>query len=544
MALTGFSKALVVGGFVAACVFGYKQADKRGMIPHGKQTQDIAPGAFANSTGSVPVTASENYATASAPETGGAAATQHASSGSLGRPLRVGVVTWGGYAGGEWFNRGFKPNPDSLFTKRYGMDVEFVLLDDYNLSRDAWKSDKVDLLWSTADSFVTESKGLSSFNPKVVFQADWSRGGDAIVAKREIKTVADLKGKRVSVAFGTPSHTFLLWLLSAGGLNYKDIEVVEAPSAINSAEFFRVGKVDAAVVWSPDDTACVDAVQGAHVLQSTKSASNIIADVFYAKQEFLEAHPQEVKNLLKGWFEGAADLNASDAHKHAVAKILAVGQGTPEKDCYLSVNKVRLCTYGDNVNFFNLNGSYAGVKGEELYTKMQVLYNKLNLSDNGTPAWRQVVDTSFLRQLDMAGSQGQAAEGKATFAAISSTQAEELGAVATKRATVNFASGSATLDDSAKSIIDSEFADIARTFGRSRILISGNTDSTGSASLNENLSRQRAQSVASYLSSAYRFDSRRFTIVGNGANKPVADNTTSEGREQNRRTDFELLNAQ
>ena len=243
--LTGFSKFVIVALFVVGGYFGYTQAVKRGFIPKGKQTQDIAPGAFSSKDG-IPTTASVDYPTA-----GAAAST---SSGELGRPINVGVVTWGGYAGGQWFNRGFKPNADSLFKQKYGIDVNFVLLDDYNQSRDAWKAGKVDLLWSTADSFVTESKALASFNPKVVFQADWSRGGDAIVATRDIHTVADLRGKRVSVAFGNPSHTFLLWLLSAGGLNYNDISVKQAPSAIDSATYFQSKQVDAAVVWSPDQT--------------------------------------------------------------------------------------------------------------------------------------------------------------------------------------------------------------------------------------------------------------------------------------------------
>jgi len=63
-----------------------------------------------------------------------------------GKTIRVGVVTWGGYAGGEYFNRGFKPNGDSRYLKEYGFNVEFKVLDDFNASRDAWKSDKVDLL--------------------------------------------------------------------------------------------------------------------------------------------------------------------------------------------------------------------------------------------------------------------------------------------------------------------------------------------------------------------------------------------------------------
>lgn len=534
---TGFTKLLIVAGVLFGGWKGYTFAVAKGYIPSGKKIEDIKPGAFD--------TNSSSSTEASVPASGGNYAT-NTSGGALGRPLRVSVVTWPGYAGGQYFNRGFKPNANSQYKSKYGMDVEFVLQDDYQTSRDAWKAGKVDLLWTTADSFVTESKAMKEYNPKVVFQADWSRGGDAIVAVHGINSVADLKGKRVSVAFGTPSHTFLLWLLSAGGLSYSDITVVQAPSAIDSAAYFKAGKVDAAVVWSPDDVDCTDpntGVRGSKILQSTKSASNIIGDVFYAKQEFLEAHPKEVKNLIEGWLLGAAELNSSDSARHEAAKILADGLSLKEDLTYKSLSNVRLCTYGDNVNFFNINGNYNGVKGEELYSKMQVLYSKLKLADDDSPSWRLVSDTSFLRNISLPGAEN-AAEGKAHFTAISADQAEGLGTVATKRATVNFASGSAVLDEDAKSIIDTQFADIARTFGHSRILISGNTDNTGTMALNQNLSRQRAQAVANYLSQTYRFDRNRFTVVGNGPSKPVASNDDPDGRQQNRRTDFELLNAQ
>ena len=273
--MTALSKLLVVGLVLGGLYGGYRYASNHGYIPQGKPTQDIKPGAFSN-TGAAPAPASGDLQ-AAVPDNSGL---QASSGGVLGRPINVSVVTWGGYAGGELFNKGFKDNAESLFRKKYGVAVNFVLQDDYQTSRDAWKAGKVDVLWTTADSFVTESKSMAAYNPKVIFQADWSRGGDAIVAQRGINTVADLKGKKVSVAFGTPSHTFLLWLLSAGGLSYSDITVVQAPSAIDSAQYFKDGKVDAAVVWSPDDSACVAAVQGSKVLSNTKSASNIIADVF------------------------------------------------------------------------------------------------------------------------------------------------------------------------------------------------------------------------------------------------------------------------
>ena len=114
--------------------------------------------------------------------------------------IKIGVVTWGGYAGGQYFNKGFEVSNASRFYQDYGLKVEFKVLDDFEASRNAFRADEVNLLWATIDAFPTElgeAGGLNDFDPVVVFQADWSRGGDAIVARRGITQASDLKGKRL-----------------------------------------------------------------------------------------------------------------------------------------------------------------------------------------------------------------------------------------------------------------------------------------------------------------------------------------------------------
>ena len=190
------------------------------------------------------------------------------STGAFKDAIKVGVVTWGGYAGGQYFNEGFKANSRSRFVQEYGFPVDFKILDDVPVSREAWKNDEVNLLWCTIDALPTEIGGLADFDPVVVFQSDWSRGGDAIVARRGINTVNDLKGKKVAVAEMTPSHSFLLWMLEAANLKATDVDIIKQASAIDAAQVFKSGQVDAAVVWSPDDQACLKSVAGSKILQS------------------------------------------------------------------------------------------------------------------------------------------------------------------------------------------------------------------------------------------------------------------------------------
>jgi len=454
--------------------------------------------------------------------------------------IKVGVVTWGGYAGGQYFNEGFKANTNSRFYKDYGFKVEFKVLDDFEASRQAFKNDEVNLLWQTIDAFPTEVNGMTDFDPVVLFQADWSRGGDAIVARRGITKVSDLRGKKIAVAEYAPSQSFLLWLLDAGGLTEKDVDLVYQASAIDAAEVFKSQRVDAAVVWSPDDIACIEAVPGSRILESTKSASHIIADIFLAKRAYVENNRTKLRQLYEGWMKGAAEINSNDANKRKAAKILGENfEIFSEQDAYDAINNVRLVTHGDNLNFFGLNKDYKGVTGSSLYSRMVEVYSGLGYIEGRAPNWRQISYSGLIQDTNLTGAQHAAEEDK-SFAPV--TKADETKeALSSKSVTITFATGSATLGENAKYIIDRDFVSIAKAFGNARVRIEGNTDSTGSRDFNVNLSRKRAQAVANYLSSEHNMSSNRLIVVGNGPDKPVAGNDTESGRAQNRRTDFQLV---
>ncbi|RLD63945.1 MAG: hypothetical protein DRI95_11110 [Bacteroidetes bacterium] len=454
--------------------------------------------------------------------------------------IKIGVVTWGGYAGGQYFNEGFKANSKSRFYKDYGFKVEFKVLDDFNASRSAWKADEVHLLWATIDAFTTEAGGLwDEYEPQAVFQADWSRGGDAVVVRRGINKVSDLKGKKIAFAEMTPSHTFLLWLLDAGNMKQSDIEAVKVASAIDAADLFKKGQVDAAVVWSPDDADCIAKVKGSKILQNTKQASNIIADVFVVKKDYLEKNRRKLEQLVEGWFKGAAEINNDDNAKQKAAKILEEGLGMPYEFCFDAINNVRLCTHGDNVNFYNMKGNFTGVTGEDIYNKMETKYRKEGYITDKIPSWRLVGNSSLIAALNMSGAE-QASEDGVTFSKVTE-EVKTAEAISTKSVSITFTTGSSTLDDNMKYIIDNEFLDIAKSFANARIRIEGNTDNTGSAATNRALSLKRAQAVVNYLINEHNFDKNRFIVIGNGPDKPVANNNTAAGKAKNRRTDFELV---
>src|SRR5262249_29844037 len=214
------------------------------LAPEKRQEGTVSRDDFGggSSPGAGTATATSTGGTGGAPVSGGA---------RLKRPIKVAIVLWGGYAGGIMANNGMLPNPDSVFSKDFGIQVELLQIDDFSKSRDAFRAggDKggVDIIWSTVDAYALEYGGLSKLNPKAIMQYDWSRGGDAIAVDRSIKSVADLRGKRLACAEATPSHYFALYVLTQGGLTNRDVNWVFTSSAVDAANVFEAGKVDAAV---------------------------------------------------------------------------------------------------------------------------------------------------------------------------------------------------------------------------------------------------------------------------------------------------------
>jgi len=456
--------------------------------------------------------------------------------------IKVQVFTFGGYAGGWYFNEGFEPSENSRFYKEYGLKVKFVLIDDFDGSRNAFKADEVQLFGNETSAMAAEMDGLGPYEPQVCFQVDWSRGADAIVVRKGIGSMNDLKGKKVAVTPATPSQTFLIWALEAANMKLTDIQILEVPSAIDAATAFKSGKVDAALVWSPDDEICVKEVAGSKILQSTRQASNIIADVMMAKKSWCLNNRDKLRKLYEGWMKGNAEISCNEANKTKAAKILGDAAKLSTEDAVGMINTLRLTTHGDNTNFFGLNPQYKGVTGEAIYAKMGGQYEKMRLAPKNRPTWKQLTATNVVGATNLS-SECDKAEGAKEFAPATAKD-ETAPSIATKRISISFPTAQFELDANSKALIDLQFADIAKSYANARIRIEGNTDNVGKRESNMTLSKKRAESVARYLASQYGMNRNRFVLLGNGPDKPVdgcEDNQDADCKAKNRRTEFQII---
>lgn len=110
---------------------------------------------------------------------------------------------------------------------------------------------------------------------------------------------------------------------------------------------------------------------------------------------------------------------------------------------------------------------------------------------------------------------------------------------ALKNRILEFESGSAVLTAAGRQILE-EMAVALHKVGGKKVKIIGHTDSSGDGNKNFLLSQERAMAVRNYLI-AKNIKAENLSTEGMGSSKPVADNTTAEGRKKNRRIEFEVL---
>lgn len=131
----------------------------------------------------------------------------------------------------------------------------------------------------------------------------------------------------------------------------------------------------------------------------------------------------------------------------------------------------------------------------------------------------------------------QLAQGKATDVNYADKMTTK---VASKNVHINFATGSATIDQSSYALLNEIYSSAIAAEGL-KVGVYGHTDNTGDPSKNITLSQARAESVKSYLIekglAANRIESQGF-----GDAQPIASNGTAAGKAQNRRVEIALGN--
>lgn len=226
-------------------------------------------------------------------------------------PLKIAYSDWPGWVAWEVaIQKGF--------FKEAGVDVQFVWME-YLPSMEALTAGKVDAVTCTnGDAMVTGATGKPS---TCIVLTDYSNGNDMIVGKPGIKTLKDLKGKKVNLELNLVEHLLLLKGLEANGMKESDLTLTNTPTN-DTPQALASGSVDAIGAWYPVAGQALKLVPGSRPLYTSADAKGLIYDGVYVARDSLAAKRDEWKKVVGVWFKTVSYIKDPKTREDAM-KIMA-----------------------------------------------------------------------------------------------------------------------------------------------------------------------------------------------------------------------------
>lgn len=425
------------------------------------------------------------------------------------------------------------------------------------------KEGGLDFAVATVDSYLLNAEQFS-YPATIVMVIDESKGGDAILTRQaDINGLDDLKGKNdIRVAFtpASPSH----YLLKAAADHFNVPEIlpppgprrIETDGSAKAREKLIAGAADIAVLWEPDVSKAL-AHDGIKKILGTEDTERLIVDILLVNRDFSQRSPQVVKQLLASYFRV---LKTYRDDPDLLLKHVQNETGLEGDTVSAMLKGVHWSSFIENCEQWfgiGLPGTYAeaGII-DTIENTVRVLmsagdFSRIPVPDNNP---YRLTNSSFLEELFTGGISGFTLPGsngaeqlkanplETRFSPLDKEGWASLKEVGTLRVDpVIFQHGSTALSMMAKEMIDSAVMRL-KHYPNFRVIVRGHTGTRGDPEENINLSRQRAEAVARYITITYGLDPNRLNVEGKGGEAPLSRKAAeSERAYQYRLPRVELL---
>lgn len=204
-------------------------------------------------------------------------------------PLRIASSPWPGY--------------EPLYLAR---DLDYLKEEKVNLfelpssdiNMESFRNHSADLSTLTLDETLHLLNGGTKL--RIVAVMDISHGGDAVLAHPSIKTLSDIKGKRISIMNITLGLYMLKRLLDKAGVDRKDVTVFPM-SENKQVDFYKQGKADVVITFDPIKTRLKKL--GANVIFDSRQIPNEIFDLLLVHEDVYLKRRDDVCQVTNAWFK-------------------------------------------------------------------------------------------------------------------------------------------------------------------------------------------------------------------------------------------------
>jgi NitT/TauT family transport system substrate-binding protein len=189
-----------------------------------------------------------------------------------------------------------------------------------DITLESFRNRSADLATLTLDETLDLLQ--SGIKLRIVAVMDSSNGADAVMARPEIKTLRDLKGRRIAIE-NIPLGVYMLTrTLNAAGLTRADVQVV--PLSENKHEqLYKQNKVDALITFEPFKSQLT--ALGAHIIFDSSRIPNEIFDLLVVHESVYQQRKADVCNIARQWYRTLGYMHtAPEDSEQRIARRLGV----------------------------------------------------------------------------------------------------------------------------------------------------------------------------------------------------------------------------
>jgi NitT/TauT family transport system substrate-binding protein len=250
-------------------------------------------------------------------------------------PLKVSFISFVGHMPGIIAQ-------EKGFFKAQGVDVELSYVDYLQLQQADFSAGKYDGIGLTLGDFMI----LSATNPDIqaVMVVDESTGADVVVAQSDIKTILNLKGKKLGANLGGFSEVFVTEMLKISKLTSEDVRLVKV-DGLEVPQRLQNNAIQAGHTWEPHISEALKL--GAKILFTSKQTPGLILDLVAFRGEAIRDRPEDIRAFVRGWFQALSYWEANIPEGNdLVSKALNIPSNT------ISFEGLDLTDFAENQKFF------------------------------------------------------------------------------------------------------------------------------------------------------------------------------------------------
>ena len=300
-------------------------------------------------------------------------------------PIRIAISVWAGVEPAELAAQ-------LGYYEKYGVNVEMVRFSAYSDSLEALRDGNVDGGMHTLDDSLRNMSVGKDL--RVVLLTDYSYGGDGLVAKAGIESLADLKGSRIGVEIGTVGHLSILKILEKTGISINDVTLVSIP-AWEIQQAMIDGKIDAGVTWEPYLTSTAKLIGGKILITSREYPETIITTMTF-DAKVVASRPEDVQKIVSAYFDA---VEYTKQHPQQAFEIMGKAEGVSAEEFASHVDGIKYLDLNSNAELFGADSN------GRIYTITQEISQFL--ADNNViktmPDVKKTLDPEFVLALYKSG---------------------------------------------------------------------------------------------------------------------------------------------